>query len=254
MKLFIKAMLCAALMVFVIGCQNTNEELAGSESKVPVTEKEKTSYAIGVNMAQPLTNFRDEIDVPMLQKGILDHIEGKELLVSNEEAQPLLQALTQKLMAKEQEETARTAQKNLEEGQAYLKENKAREGVVTTESGLQYEVLKKGDGKSPGKTDRIMVHYKGTTLDGNVFDSSYDRGEPATFQVDQVIAGWTEGVQLMKEGGKYMLFIPADLAYGEGGAGQEIGPNETLIFEVELLELVYEQPTDSLKQEDQKNG
>ncbi|MFC1838750.1 FKBP-type peptidyl-prolyl cis-trans isomerase [Thermodesulfobacteriota bacterium] len=249
MKLLMKAMLCTFLVAFVLGCQNTTQEPAGVE---PKTDKEKTSYSIGVNMAQSLTNIRDELDLPMLQKGISDQIEGKELLVSNEEAQPLLQALTQKLMAKEQEEIARTAQKNLEEGQAYLKENKNREGVITTESGLQYEVLKEGEGKSPAKTDRIMVHYKGTKLDGTVFDSSYGQGEPVTFQVDQVIAGWTEGVQLMKEGGKYMLFIPANLAYGERGAGQEIGPNETLIFEVELLELVYDQPTDIQAKEDNK--
>ena len=245
MKLIIKSTLCIALMALVLGCQNTNEESVTIEPEGPKTGKEKTSYAIGVNMAQSLTNIRDELDLPMLQKGLSDQIEGNELLVSNEDAQPLLQALTQKLMAKEQEEITRTAQNNLEEGQAYLKENKAREDVVTTESGLQYKVLKEGNGKSPGKTDRIMVHYKGTKLDGTVFDSSYERGEPATFQVDQVIAGWTEGVQLMKEGGKYMLFIPANLAYGESGAGQEIGPNEVLIFEVELLELVYNQPIDS---------
>jgi len=147
--------------------------------------------------------------------------------------------------ARQQEEMVRTARKNLEEGNAYLEENKTGEGVNVTESGLQYKVLKEGDGRSPGESDRIMVHYKGTKLNGTVFDSSYERGEPATFQVDQVIQGWTEGVQLMNEGGKYRLFIPANLAYGEGGAGQEIGPNEVLIFEVELLEVVYSQPMDS---------
>ena len=245
MKLLLKVILCTLVGAIVIGCQNTNEESADSDSKVPSTEKEKISYAIGVNMAQSISEISDEIDMSMLYRGISDKAQGKDLLVSNEEAQPLLQTFTQKLMAREQEKITRSAQKNLEEGQAYLENNKAIEGIITTESGLQYRVLKEGDGKSPKKSDRITVHYKGTKLDGTVFDSSYERGEPATFQVDQVIKGWTEGVQLMKEGGKYKLFIPANLAYGGSGAGQEIGPNEALIFEVELLEVTYSQPTDS---------
>lgn len=132
---------------------------------------------------------------------------------------------------------------------AYLNENKTSEGVITTESGLQYKVLKEGKGKSPEKSDKVKVHYKGTKLDETVFDSSYKRGQPATFQVDQVIKGWTEGLQLMKEGGKYRLFIPADLAYGERGAGQQIGPNEVLIFEVELLEVLNDQPQKGQKAE-----
>jgi len=250
-KLLMKAMLFSTLMAFVLGCQNTKEESTAPESKGPETDKEKISYAIGVNMAQSIGNISDEIDLAMLQKGMSDQVQGKDLLVTGEEAQPLLQAFTQKLMAKQQEEVARAAEKNLQEGQAYLEENKTREGVIVTESGLQYKVLREGEGKSPGETDRIKVHYKGTKLDGTVFDSSYERGQPATFQANQVIKGWTEGVQLMKEGGKYKLFIPAALAYGEGGAGDQIGPNEVLIFEVELLEVVYDQPEDKQVQEDQ---
>jgi len=241
-KSLMKAILYAALVASVFGCQNTNQQSTTAE---PKTDKEKTSYAIGANMAQSITDISDEIDLPMLQKGLSDQIQEKELLVSNEEAQPLLQALTEKLMAKKKEELAKAEQKNIEEGQAYLKNNKLKEGVVTTESGLQYKVLKEGEGKSPEKSDRTRVHYKGTKLDGTVFDSSYERGSPATFQVDQVIKGWTEGLQLMKEGSKYNLFIPANLAYGERGAGQQIGPNEVLIFEVELLEVLDDQTTDS---------
>lgn len=252
MKLLMKAMLFSTLMAFVLGCQNAKEEsTTSSEPTEPKTDKEKISYAIGVNMAQSIGNIIDEIDLAMLQKGMSDRVQGKELLVPDEEARHLLQAFSQKVMAKEQEEIAKTAQKNLEEGQAYLEENKTREGVNVTQSGLQYKVLKEGEGKSPDESDRIMVHYKGTKLDGTVFDSSYERGQPATFQANQVIEGWTEGVQLMKEGGKYKLFIPAGLAYGEAGAGQQIGPNEVLIFEVELLEVVYDQPVDSQVQEDQ---
>ena len=244
-KLITKGILCTALAVFIFSCHNSGEDSTKAEPQSPQTEKEKISYAIGANMAQSIDEISDELDLAMLQRGMSDQIYGKDLLVSKEEAQILLQAFTQQLMAKQQEEMSKTAMENLEEGQAYLKENETREGIIVTDSGLQYRVLKEGKGKSPGKTDRIKVHYKGTKLDGTVFDSSYERGEPATFQVDQVIQGWTEGVQLMNEGGKYRLFIPANLAYGEGGAGQEIGPNEVLIFEVELLEVVYSQPMDS---------
>lgn len=132
---------------------------------------------------------------------------------------------------------ADTAQKNLEEGAAFLAENANKEGVVTTASGLQYLVLKAGEGASPSTTDRVTVHYSGTTLDGDEFDSSYKRGQPATFPLNGVIGGWTEGLQLMKEGGKNRLFIPSKLAYGERGAGRDIGPNATLIFEVELIRI-----------------
>jgi FKBP-type peptidyl-prolyl cis-trans isomerase len=241
----LKAILCVTLISFIPGCQNTKQK---SNATVPATEKEKISYAIGANMGQSISEISDEIDLSMLQKGMTDKIQGKELLVSNEEAQTLLMAFSEKLRAKEQEEMSLAAQKNLKAGKAYLEENKTKEGVITTESGLQYKVLKEGKGKSPGKSDEIKVHYEGTKLDGTVFDSSYKRGEPVTFQADQVIKGWTEGVQLMKEGGKYKLFIPADLAYGETGAGQQIGPNEVLIFDVELLEVLGDQSQGSRKQ------
>ena len=127
------------------------------------------------------------------------------------------------------------ADKNLQEGQAFLAENGKKPGVTTTASGLQYEVIKAGDGAAPGPTDKVTVHYKGTLLDGSEFDSSYKRGETATFPLNRVIRGWTEGLQLMKTGAHYRFFIPADLAYGAHGAGRMIGPNATLIFEVELI-------------------
>ena len=249
MKYLMKASLCAAMMAFVLGCQNPKQQSTMTD---PKTDKEKISYAIGVNMAQSITHISDEINLTMLQKGISDKIQGKELLVPNEEAKPLLQAFSEKLAAKQQEEAAKAGQKNLEEGQAFLQGNKTAEGVVTTESGLQYKVLREGEGKSPGQSDRVKVHYKGTKLDGTMFDSSYERNQPATFQADQVIKGWTEGLQLMKEGGKYQLFIPADLAYGERGAGQQIGPNEVLTFEVELLEVLSDKTPDDGTQEGQK--
>ena len=129
------------------------------------------------------------------------------------------------------------ARENLEAGRAFLAENRQRDGVTETESGLQYEVVEEGDGASPDANDVVQVHYEGTRLDGSVFDSSYERGQPATFPLNQVIPGWTEGVQLMQEGATYMFYIPADLAYGERGAGGTIGPNEVLTFKVELLEV-----------------
>ncbi len=134
---------------------------------------------------------------------------------------------------------AKSATENKEEGTAFLEENGKKEGVTTTASGLQFLVLEKGDGKgdSPKATDNVTVHYEGTTIDGKVFDSSYERGAPATFPLNRVIAGWTEGVQLMKEGAKYRFYIPSDLAYGERGAGRDIGPNSTLIFDVELIKI-----------------
>ena len=248
MKYLIKTILCIAVVISITGCQNTKQQsdTAKSDTAKPETEKEKISYAIGINMAQSLNDIKDEIDLPMLQKGMTDNFQEKELLVSTEEARSLLQAFTEKLRVQEQEKFAKSVQKNLEEGQAFLEKNKTKEGVITTESGLQYKILKEGNGKSPKASDRVKVNYEGTKLDGTVFDSSYKRGEPVTFQVNQVIKGWTEGLQLMKEGGKYKLFIPADLAYGERGAGGgEIGPNEVLIFDVELLEVLPTQAPES---------
>ncbi len=241
-----KTILCVALMAVVVGCQKPEQP---STTTAPKTDKEKLSYAIGVNIAQPIADISGEIDLTMLQKGMSDKIQGNDLLVSSGEAQILLDSFSKKMIAKQQEKMVESGQKNLEEGQAFLQENKAVEGVVTTESGLQYMVLKEGEGQSPGESDKVMVHYKGTKLDGTEFDSSYKRNQPATFQADQVIKGWTEALQLMKEGGKYKLFIPADLAYGERGAGQQIGSNETLVFEVELLEVLSDQTQEGQKTE-----
>lgn len=249
MKTPIKTILCTTLLAFTLGCQKADQP---PETKALQTDKEKISYAIGVNMAQSISDIKDEIDLSILQKGMTDKAQGNTLLVSDEEAQTLLQSFSQKLMAKEQEKLAAASQKNLSAGKAFLEGNKTKEGVKTTESGLQYKVLKEGEGKSPVASDKVRVHYEGTKLDGTVFDSSYKRGEPAIFPADQVIKGWTEGLQLMKVGGKYRLFIPADLAYGAQGAGQAIGPNEVLQFDVELLEVLDNQPQENNTEEIQK--
>jgi FKBP-type peptidyl-prolyl cis-trans isomerase len=240
-----KTILCTTLLAFALSCQETEQQ---PNITALQTDKDKISYAIGVNMAQSISEIKDEIDLFVLQKGMTDKMQGNKLLVTSEEAQPLLQSFSEKLMAREQEKLARASQKNLEDGKAFLEENRTKEGVKTTESGLQYKVLKEGQGKSPKPSDRVRVHYEGTKLDGTIFDSSYKRGEPATFQADQVIKGWTEGLQLMKVGGKYRLFIPADLAYGVRGAGQEIGSNEVLQFDVELLEVLDNEPQEGKRE------
>lgn len=237
-----KTILCITLLAFILSCEKAEQQ---PNTTALQTDKEKISYAIGVNMAQSINEIKDEIDLSILQKGMTDKAQGNTLLVSDEEAHPLLQSFSEKLMAREQEKSAKASQGNLEAGKAFLEQNKTKEGVITTESGLQYKVLKEGEGKSPVASDKVRVHYEGTKLDGTVFDSSYKRGEPATFPADQVIKGWTEGLQLMKVGGKYRLFIPADLAYGARGAGQEIGPNEALQFDVELLEVLDNEPQES---------
>ncbi|NLD37667.1 MAG: FKBP-type peptidyl-prolyl cis-trans isomerase [Desulfatiglans sp.] len=249
MKTIMKTILCITLLAFTLSCEKAEQQ---PKTTALQTDKEKISYAIGVNMAQSISEIKDEIDLSMLQKGMTDKMQGNILLVSTEEAQPLLQSFSEKIMAREQEKSAKASQENLEAGKAFLEGNRTKEGVKTTESGLQFKVLKDGEGKSPKVSDRVRVHYEGTKLDGTVFDSSYKRGEPATFQADQVIKGWTEGLQLMKVGGKYRLFIPADLAYGVRGAGQEIGSNEVLQFDVELLDVLDNEPQEMKPEETHK--
>lgn len=183
-----------------------------------------------------------ELNLEIFQEGIKDGFTGSKQLLNEEETQEIMMAMQQKMMAKKRaermrqmEEREKQSETNKEKGTKFLEENKAKEDVVTLKSGLQYQILKKGTGASPKATDTVKCHYKGTTIDGKEFDSSYKRGEPATFALNRVIKGWTEGLQLMKEGGKWRFFIPSELAYGERGSGPNIGPNEVLIFEVELL-------------------
>lgn len=195
------------------------------------TEMEKVSYSLGVNVAKSVkSQGLESIDSDAIAKAFKDVFEGNTLEISEEEANIVLQDYFGKL--------ANVKQKaNVEAGQKFLDENAKRDGVVTTATGLQYEVLKEGSGDSPKETDNVTVHYHGTLIDGTVFDSSVDRGQPATFPVNGVIPGWVEALQLMNPGAKYKLFIPSNLAYGERGAGGAIGPNATLVFEVELISI-----------------
>ncbi len=192
-------------------------------------EKDKASYSLGMLIGQNTQNFGD-LNFDALIEGLKQQHNGEETTITLEEADATLKAYQQKVAG---EKAAVAAA----EGEAYQAENKAREGVMVTDSGLQYEVLTEGDGPKPAVTDTVSVHYVGTLLDGTEFDSSVARGEPAEFGLNGVIPGWTEGLQLMNTGSKYRFVIPSDLAYGERGAGGAIGPGATLIFEVELLEI-----------------
>ncbi len=208
----------------------------GGNNSEPSLDSEiaKVSYGIGANIG---SRFGDDLplDVDAFSAGVRDAIAGGELKMSDEEIMSTLQAYQQKQMAERQVESQALAETNRKEAEAFLTENASAEGVVVTDSGLQYKVLAEGDGASPSESDTVEVHYEGTLLDGSVFDSSYQRGETVSFPVNGVIAGWTEALQMMKVGSKWKLFIPSDLAYGPGGAGQMIGPNAALVFEVELL-------------------
>lgn len=195
------------------------------------TNMDSLSYSLGVLMAQSLQKQGiSEIDAASYTKGVQDMIAGGELDIDLSKANQIVQEYMQGQQAKQYEGI-------INEGKEFLSQNGQREEVTVLESGLQYEVLKAGDGPKPQPSDRVTVHYHGTLLDGTVFDSSVDRGQPATFGVTQVIQGWVEGLQLMPQGSKWRLFIPYNLAYGERGAGGKIGPYSTLIFDVELLKI-----------------
>jgi len=202
----------------------------------PKTEEDRLSYSLGLIMGQRLQQDFENLDVDMLAQAIKDTYAG-DLKMTEAEVRETMQAFQQKKMLEQQEAQAKAAEANLKAGQKFMKENGKKKGVVTTESGLQYQVLTAGSGAKPALTDQVKVHYEGKLLNGEVFDSSYKRGEPVTFGLNQVIPGWQEGLQLMSVGSKWKIFIPSDLAYGPGGTGGPIGPNETLIFEVELLEI-----------------
>jgi FKBP-type peptidyl-prolyl cis-trans isomerase FklB len=200
---------------------------------------DKLSYALGLGIGQQLAQMGAEgISAQDFAQAIDDVLGGKDLKVSHTEAQKIVQEYFQKQNEKLQAQRAEQGKAHKEAGEKFLAENSKKDGIVTLPSGLQYQVLKEGNGKKPSAKDTVKCHYEGTLIDGTVFDSSYQRGEPATFPLQQVIAGWTEGVQLMQEGAKYRFFIPYRLAYGEGGAGASIPPFAALIFDVELIEVV----------------
>lgn len=201
------------------------------------TQKDKVSYLIGRDAGSNLKNQSIDIDPDIFMRGFSDALSGNKSPLSDDETRETMSAFKEERMKKHEEEVKKVTEKNKKEGEAFLAENKKKDGVVTLPSGLQYKVIKEGDGQTPKETDTVTVNYRGTLLDGTEFDSSYKRNEPATFPVKGVIPGWQEALQLMKTGSKWQLFVPAGLAYAERGAGNVIGPNTTLIFEVELLSI-----------------
>jgi FKBP-type peptidyl-prolyl cis-trans isomerase FklB len=209
-------------------------------------EKQKRSHAIGVMIASDMKkNFQRggyEVDTETAAKSFSDALNGRPTTLTEAEAQVIVRSYTTELRQKAEEKRKADAEVNKKAGEAFLAANKSKEGVVTLPSGLQYKVIKQGDGPKPVATDSVTTHYKGTLIDGTEFDSSYSRGEPATFGVKGVIKGWTEALQLMPVGSKWQLYIPSELAYMERGSGQKIGPNAALIFDIELLSIKSSEP------------
>jgi FKBP-type peptidyl-prolyl cis-trans isomerase FklB len=201
------------------------------------SDKERQSYAVGMNIGESIHRQPVELDVNLLVQGLKDSIAGSKTLLTDEEAKAALSELGQQVKTKQEDKAKQAAESSKKEGETFLAANKTKPGVVTTPSGLQYKILQPGTGPKPTATDKVVCNYKGTLINGTEFDSSYKRGQPATFPVGQVIKGWTEALQLMPVGSKWQLFVPADLAYGDRGAGNDIPPGTTLIFEVELLSI-----------------
>ena len=206
-----------------------------AEAPVLKDERDRLSYSIGYQVGGDFKRQGLEIRREALVRGILDSLGGEEAAMSSEEMRETLVQLQQTVMARREGERKAAGEANLKAAETFLAENARKPGVVTTKSGLQYKVVREGTGKTPSPGDKVTVHYRGTLVDGTEFDSSYARGEPASFASNQVILGWIEALGLMKEGDKWELYLPPGLAYGESGAGSKIGPNSALIFEVELL-------------------
>lgn len=241
-----KTLLALTLAAFVLaaaGCNRDGTPAAGTAATGPkttlTTEKDRVSYTIGMDLANSLEPVKDEIDFDMVARAVKDKWAEREPALTEEEANTIREEFGQKMQAKQITEMLAAARKHAEEGEKFLTENATKEGVQTTASGLQYEVLTAASGPKPGENSVVKVHYKGQLLDGTVFDDSSERSEPATIPLAQVVPGWAEGIRLMSPGAKYRFWIPAKLAYGEQGTpGGPIPPNSTLQFDVELLEIV----------------
>ena len=222
----------------LMGCEEATKPKTDTSVAAAValeSEMQKVSYIMGTNIGSQIKGEAFDVDIPSLTLGLNDAVEGNKPKLSETEINAVIEAFQAKVMAEQEASAKLVAETNIKEGEAFLAENAKKEGVVVLESGLQYKIVEAGTGEVPTAENTVEVHYKGTLLDGTEFDSSFKRGVPAQFGVTQVIPGWVEALQLMKEGAKWELYVPADLAYGPGGTGGLIGPNQTLIFEVELL-------------------
>jgi len=229
MKLYVSGLLALLL--------TAGSAIAADQPVELKTDEQKLSYAMGLDLGEYFKGLEEKFDLNVLQAGINDGYNGNKPLLTPEDAAGIQQTFAKRQQEKQMQKTVVMVQKNRKAAEEFLKANKAKEGVVETKSGLQYKVVKKGQGAKPTPTDTVKVQYKGTLLDGKEFDSSYKRNEPAVFQVNQVIAGWQEALPLMEVGATYELFIPPDLAYGDRGAPPVIEPGSMLIFQVELLEI-----------------
>ena len=240
--MIIKSTLLLLIVVGLMACNKNNDD-PNSAKSAEVTQAslennpaQKLSYSLGVVIASSMRDF-DQVDLNTFFHAMKKAYKGEALLINEESARSNIMSTLEQRKALLAEQQAKQAEANKKASEAFLAENAKKEGVVTLESGLQYKVLQKGDGKKPKASDTVEVHYTGKLIDGKVFDSSVARGTPATFPVNGVIRGWTEALQLMPAGSKWTLYIPSELAYGEHGAGRDIGPNATLVFDVELLDV-----------------
>ena len=233
-----KTLVAALAATFAVGAIAQEPVKADAAKPAPTVKVDKHSIStmIGMDIGRGLTQIKDDIDIKAVEQALEQTLKGEKTSLTQEEALQVRQEFMKQMQAKRVAEQKAAAEKNKKDGEAFLAANKSKPGVKTTASGLQYLVEKQGTGAKPKATDTVKVNYLGTKIDGEKFDSSYDRGQPATFPLNGVIKGWSEGLQLMPVGSKYKLFVPADLGYGENGPGP-IGPNATLIFEVELLDI-----------------
>lgn len=225
------AVVCIGLTALVTAC-NEKEKVVKID-----TQTNKASYSIGLQFGSQISKIQDMVNQDAIILGFKDGLTGTTPQLTTEEMQTVMQEFQKSMVEKQQAKQKEMATNGKAEGEKFLAANKTKDGVITTASGLQYKILTAGTGATPAATDTVVTHYTGTTIDGKVFDSSHKRNAPATFPVNGVIKGWTEALQLMKVGAKWQLFIPSELAYGERGAGASIGPNQVLIFEIELLEI-----------------
>jgi len=238
-----KTMIAVTALAMLAACsQQTEVKKAEVKNAAPAglqldSDNAKLSYAIGMDIGMSLKSLKTDLDRTALEAAINDRLDGSKLKLSEEDAGKAKQAFFKKQAELRAAEQKAAGEKNKADGAAFLADNGKKKGVTTTKSGLQYEVLKQGDGAKPKATDKVTVNYRGTLIDGTEFDSSYKRGQPVTFPLNGVIKGWTEGVQLMSVGSKYKFVLPSDLAYGSRGAGPKIGPDSVLVFEVELISI-----------------
>lgn len=236
-KLVMVALVASMLTPGILYVANVSGDTTTKQATTSGTDMTEVSYCIGITFGKSMRGQEIDIDLPAFADGIKAGVEGTESKYTEAEMREVMLKFQTSMMEKQVEAQKEAAKAASEKEKQFFQKNKKKDGVSSTDSGLQYRIIKSGDGPKPTSSDSVTVHYHGTLTDGTVFDSSYERGEPVTFQVDRVIAGWTEALQLMHEGDKWELYIPSNLAYGSHGAGGRIGPNETLVFEVELIKV-----------------